>query len=103
MDLLADKLQMDPLELRMKNLLKDGDNYCTGETMHDVHFERLLQDAADAVAWSESRKNKGLCVMLKGMQTPAGRRSRWRPRTAEPTPSVARRPRWAREPRWRCA
>jgi CO/xanthine dehydrogenase Mo-binding subunit len=62
---------MDPLELRMKNLLKDGDKYCTGETMHDVHFERLLQDAADAVAWSESRKNKGLCVMLKGMQTPS--------------------------------
>lgn len=71
MDLLADKLGMDPLELRMKNLLKDGDKYCTGETMHDVHFERLLQGAADAVAWSESRKNKGLCVMLKGMQTPS--------------------------------
>src|ERR671914_1319619 len=71
MDLLADKLGMDPLELRMKNLLKDGDKYCTGETMHDVHFERLLQDAADAVAWTESRKNKGLCVMLKGMQTPS--------------------------------
>jgi CO/xanthine dehydrogenase Mo-binding subunit len=71
MDLLADKLGMDPLELRMKNLLKDGDKYCTGETMHDVHFERLLRGAADAVAYSESRKNKGLCVMLKGMQTPS--------------------------------
>jgi CO/xanthine dehydrogenase Mo-binding subunit len=71
MDLLADTLKMDPLELRMKNLLKDGDKYCTGETMHDVHFERLLQNAADAVGWSESRKNKGLCVMLKGMQTPS--------------------------------
>src|ERR671910_95308 len=65
MDLLADELGMDPLELRTKNLLKDGDKYCTGETMHDVHFERLLQDAADAVAWSEGRKNKGLCVMLR--------------------------------------
>jgi CO/xanthine dehydrogenase Mo-binding subunit len=70
-DLLAEKLQVDPLELRMKNLLKDGDRYCTGETMHDIHFARLLQDAADAVAWSESRNNKGLCVMLKGMQTPS--------------------------------
>src|SRR5919112_1552833 len=47
MDLLADKLGMDPLELRMKNLLKDGDKYCTGETMYDVHFERLLQGAAE--------------------------------------------------------
>src|SRR5919206_980587 len=71
MDLLAQELDIDPLELRMKNLLKDGDRYCTGETMHDVHFERLLQDAADAVRWSEGREGKGLCVMLKGMQTPS--------------------------------
>jgi CO/xanthine dehydrogenase Mo-binding subunit len=71
MDLLAERLGMDPLELRMKNLLRDGDRYCTGETMNDVHFERLLQNAADAIGWSEGRENKGLCVMLKGMQTPS--------------------------------
>ena len=71
MDLLAAKLGMDPLELRKTNLLQDGDKYCTGETMHDVHFSELLQNAADAVGWSESRENKGLCVMLKGMQTPS--------------------------------
>ncbi len=71
MDLLARELAMDPLEFRMKNLLKDGDKYCTGETMHDVHFSELLQNAADAVGWSVSRENKGLCVMLKGMQTPS--------------------------------
>jgi CO/xanthine dehydrogenase Mo-binding subunit len=70
-DLLAEKLGMDPLELRLKNLLRDGDRYCTGEVMHDVHFERLLRNAADAVNWSEGRENKGLCVMLKGMQTPS--------------------------------
>jgi CO/xanthine dehydrogenase Mo-binding subunit len=71
MDLLAEKLGMDPLELRMKNILEDGDTYCTGETMHDVHFKELLQNAADAVRWSEGREGKGLCVMLKGMQTPS--------------------------------
>jgi CO/xanthine dehydrogenase Mo-binding subunit len=71
MDMLAEKLEMDPLELRMKNLLRDGDRYCTGETMRDVHFERLLQNAADSVRWSEGHENKGLCVMLKGMQTPS--------------------------------
>lgn len=70
-DLLAERLGVDPLELRLKNLLRDGDRYCTGETMHDVHFEELLRRAAEAVGWSESRKNKGLCVMLKGMQTPS--------------------------------
>lgn len=71
MDLLAQKLGMDPLELRMKNLLRDGDRYCTGETMRDVHFEKLLRNAADAIGWSQGRENKGLCVMLKGMQTPS--------------------------------
>jgi CO/xanthine dehydrogenase Mo-binding subunit len=70
-DLLADRLGMDPLELRLKNLLRDGDRYCTGETMHDVHFEELLRRAADEICWSEDRENKGLCVMLKGMQTPS--------------------------------
>jgi CO/xanthine dehydrogenase Mo-binding subunit len=71
MDLLAEKLDIDPLDLRMKNILEDGDTYCTGETMHDVHFKELLQNAADAVRWSEGREGKGLCVMLKGMQTPS--------------------------------
>jgi len=70
-DLLAEKLGMDPLQLRMKNLLRSGDRYCTGETMGDVHFEKLLQNAADAIGWSEGRENKGLSVMLKGMQTPS--------------------------------
>ena len=71
MDLLAEKLDIDPLDLRMKNILEDGDTYCTGETMHDVHFKELLQNAADAVRWLEGREGKGLCVMLKGMQTPS--------------------------------
>ena len=71
MDLLAQKLDIDPLDLRMKNILEDGDTYCTGETMHDVHFKELLRHAADAVRWSEGREGKGLCVMLKGMQTPS--------------------------------
>lgn len=71
MDLLADRLDMDPLELRLKNLLHDGDRYCTGEIMYDVHFEECLRAAAQAVDWSEGRRGKGLCVILKGMQTPS--------------------------------
>ena len=34
-------LGMSPLELRRKNLLRDGDRFATGEVMHDVHFEEL--------------------------------------------------------------
>jgi CO/xanthine dehydrogenase Mo-binding subunit len=71
MDLLAVELGMSPLELRRKNLLHDGDRFATGEVMHDVHFEDCLQAAADAVGYEEDPSGKGLCVLLKGMQTPS--------------------------------
>ncbi len=71
MDVLAERLNMSPLELRRKNLLRDGDVFATGEVMHDVQFERCLQAAADAVDYERDPKGKGLCVLLKGMQTPS--------------------------------
>jgi CO/xanthine dehydrogenase Mo-binding subunit len=71
MDLLAGELGMSPLELRRKNLLRDGDRFATGEVMHDVHFEECLQAAADAVGYEDDPRGKGLCVLLKGMQTPS--------------------------------
>jgi CO/xanthine dehydrogenase Mo-binding subunit len=70
-DLLAERLGLDPLELRLRNLLRDGDVYCTGETMHDVHFAECLEAAATAIGWHEGRQGKGLSVILKGMQTPS--------------------------------
>ncbi|MEA2292122.1 MAG: hypothetical protein QOF17_1142 [Solirubrobacteraceae bacterium] len=71
MDMLAAKLDLSPLELRRMNLLRDGDAFATGEVMHDVHFEECLQSAADAVGYEADPKGKGLCVLLKGMQTPS--------------------------------
>jgi CO/xanthine dehydrogenase Mo-binding subunit len=71
MDLLARELDMSPLELRRHNLLRDGDVFATGEVMHDVHFEECLQAAADAVGYESDPRGKGLCVLLKGMQTPS--------------------------------
>ena len=70
-DRLAERLGIDPLELRLRNVLRDGDTFCTGETMHDVHFADCLERAAEAVGWREGRRGKGLCVLLKGMQTPS--------------------------------
>ena len=71
MDLLAERLGMSPLELRRRNLLHDGDRFATGEVMHDVHFDECLQAAADAVDFEHDPHGKGLCVLLKGMQTPS--------------------------------
>jgi CO/xanthine dehydrogenase Mo-binding subunit len=71
MDVLARELDMSPLELRRKNVLRDGDRFATGEVMHDVHFEDCLQACADAVDYERDPRGKGLCVLLKGMQTPS--------------------------------
>ncbi|MBX5449171.1 MAG: xanthine dehydrogenase family protein [Thermogemmatispora sp.] len=71
MDLLAERLGLDPLELRLKNVLVDGDRYCTGEIMHDVHFADCLKAVAERIGWQHGRRGKGLAVLLKGMQTPS--------------------------------
>src|SRR2546430_15542620 len=70
-DLLAERLGLDPFDIRMKNVLREGDRYCTGETMRDVHYAECLEAAAEAIGWREDRRGKGLAVMLKGMQTPS--------------------------------
>jgi CO/xanthine dehydrogenase Mo-binding subunit len=70
-DLMAERLEIDPLDIRLRNLLQEGDRFATGEVMQDVRFAECLRRAADAVGWAADRKNKGLSVMLKGMQTPS--------------------------------
>lgn len=71
-DMMADQLGIDAVELRRKNLLRDGDTFCTGEIMHDTHFEELLDDAASAINWRVGDPaGKGVAIMLKGMQTPS--------------------------------
>ncbi len=71
MDVLARELGMSPLELRRRNLLRDGDTFATGEVMRDVHFEDCLEAAAGAIGYAEDPRGAGLCVLLKGMQTPS--------------------------------
>ena len=36
-----------------------------------MHFADCLERAAAAIGWGENRRGKGLCVLLKGMQTPS--------------------------------
>jgi CO/xanthine dehydrogenase Mo-binding subunit len=79
MDMAADRIGMDPLDFRLKNLLHDGDTFATGQVMEDVRFEDCLRDAAHAIGWKENRRQilpdgrlraKGLSVIIKGMLTP---------------------------------
>jgi len=69
MDIIAGKLGLDPLEFRLKNLLKKGELYTPGDTPVDCDLEEGLLRAAKAIGWGEkSEKNargKGLACCMK--------------------------------------
>ena len=51
MDLIAERLGLDPLELRLKNLLKRGEEYVAGDTPLDGDLDEGLRQAATAIGW----------------------------------------------------
>ncbi len=80
LDMIAARIRMDPYELRMKNLLVDGDTVMTGEVIHDCHFRELLSCAARGIGWDPDEpprrvgstvRAKGLSCIIKGTVTPS--------------------------------
>lgn len=80
MDQIADLIGMDPVELRRRNLLKDGSRFATGEVMHEARWEELMNRSAAAIGWPHDRRaqlsdtrvrGKGLAVILKSTITPS--------------------------------
>jgi CO/xanthine dehydrogenase Mo-binding subunit len=77
MDALADRLGMDPLDLRLHNVLRPGDEFSTGEHIdEDLHYPQLLEAAAERIGWREGAtvvrdgsvvRAKGLAAIIKGM------------------------------------
>jgi len=52
-DLIAADLGIDPLELRLRNVYREGDKGPAGETLTSVSIEECLRKAADAIGWRE--------------------------------------------------
>jgi CO/xanthine dehydrogenase Mo-binding subunit len=80
MDMIAERIGLDPSEFRMKNLLVDGDRVMTGEQVEDVHFRELLTTAAEKIGWDADEapqrdgskvRAKGLSCIIKGTVTPS--------------------------------
>ncbi len=88
MDMIAERLGLDPVEFRRKNLLRDEDIFATGEKLADLHYEELLDRAAKSVKWTASdarwldknqgsnrngalRRGKGLALVIKATITPS--------------------------------
>ena len=69
MDIIAEKLAMDPLALRLKNLLKKGELYTPGDTPVDCDLKEGLLRAAKEIGWNKKDnkpdRGKGLACCMK--------------------------------------
>jgi len=78
LDHIARELGLDPLEIRLKNVIKDGDLSHTGEKMVAVGMKECLETVARAIGWDPGRmpepvvledgrvRSYGLAISWKG-------------------------------------
>ncbi len=69
MDIIAERLGIDALDFRLKNLLKKGDAYTPGDTPVDCDLKQGLLRAARAIGWrrksARGNAGKGLSCCMK--------------------------------------
>jgi carbon-monoxide dehydrogenase large subunit len=78
MDRVARELGIDPVELRRRNLLRDGDVSVTGERMTHVGVGECLDGVARALGWGTPgtaatggrRRGRGVACIIKSTLTP---------------------------------
>lgn len=78
-DEIAALVGIDPVEFRKRNVLRDGHTHATGEVMHDVHYEELLQAVVQGLesqqmarAPSEhKRRGRGVALLVKSTRAPS--------------------------------
>jgi len=58
-DIIADDLGIDPLELRLRNVFREGDEGPAGEKVVGVSIEECLTKAADAIGWKDRKPSQG--------------------------------------------
>ncbi|HEX6801648.1 MAG TPA: molybdopterin cofactor-binding domain-containing protein, partial [Candidatus Binatia bacterium] len=81
MDDIARRLNMDPLEVRLRNLIKEGDRFITGEPMISVGISECVRQVSNAIGWNGNAeqelrrepivRGKGLAVAIKSTSTPS--------------------------------
>jgi carbon-monoxide dehydrogenase large subunit len=75
MDMIARRLEMDPLEFRLKNIVREGDRLPTGQPAHSVGVEECLRRVAAELKWGEKTapgRGKGIACTCKNTKTPSG-------------------------------
>jgi len=74
LDVAADRLGRDPVELRRQNFLAHGEEFAPGDTPIDGKLEESLSRAADAIGWRQAGaadRGRGVAAMLKASVAPS--------------------------------
>ncbi len=74
LDRMAEKLGIDPLELRLKNAVEEGSLSATGQVLHSVGLKETLRQAAEKIEWGKGSapyRGKGIACMHKSTVTPS--------------------------------
>ena len=77
MDIIARELVIEPLELRRKNILHDGDTNPMGEKWSNILMGEVLERVVKASGWKKGgvKKNRGWGIALYDRGTPEGKAS----------------------------
>jgi CO/xanthine dehydrogenase Mo-binding subunit len=72
MDMIAERLGMDSLELRLKNILCEGDINAIGDAVQSIGLRECLEKVAAEIGWGKPKPSKvgrGLAVIAKSPTT----------------------------------
>jgi len=72
-DMIAQRMKLDPVDLRRKNLLTKGEDFAAGDTPTDCDLKGALAKVAEAIGWGAEdtpakpgvKRGKGLACALK--------------------------------------
>ncbi len=77
-DIIAHKLGMDPVDFRLKNVLRNGDEHATGTVMSNANVVECVESAARMIGWNRPfdrgtgviRRGRGIAVGIKASISP---------------------------------
>ncbi len=76
MDIIAQKLGIDPLDMRMKHVYTDGDEHTTGQEIYSSGLKECLEKVAESMEWNkkplDKDRGRGIACMERAIKTPFG-------------------------------
>lgn len=74
-DMIASKLGIDPVEVRVRNAYDEGDIHYSGHPLHSVSLKENLRETARLLEWNSKspgrNRGRGLALLEKGSKIPS--------------------------------